>query len=294
MHVGHLKSGDDERGTLTAEGRDLSVADAVGEGEQVGRRVGVEIGPAIDFDPRDDEDVASIDRIDRHDRHGNFIAMDECAGQFARNDLCEDARHDATLVVVSPIENRLMTVPNFLTAARLACLPVYLWLLFSLNDRPLAALLLGFLGITDWVDGYVARRFNQQTTFGAVFDPVVDRVLFLVGTAAAMVDGALAVWLAVAILTREVLIGGATTVATAFGMERFAVTTLGKRYTFLLMVGIPLLILGAGNHPTSDLAVIGGWVCVVPGLVLSYVTGVLYVPKIRRGLAAGRSKRGLP
>jgi cardiolipin synthase len=87
--------------------------------------------------------------------------------------------------------NRVLTIPNALTAARLACLPLYLWLLFEWNDRPLAALLLGFLGITDWVDGYVARRFDQRSEFGAVFDPVVDRLLFLVGTGAALVDGAL-------------------------------------------------------------------------------------------------------
>jgi cardiolipin synthase len=176
--------------------------------------------------------------------------------------------------------NRVLTIPNALTAARLACLPLYLWLLFEWNDRPLAALLLGFLGITDWVDGYVARRF--------------DRLLFLVGTGAALVDGALPAWLAVLVLSREVLVGGAMAVATAFGMERFPVTTMGKRYTFLLMVGIPLLILSAGDHPTSELAGVVGWVCVVPGLVLSYVTGVLYVPKIRAALVSGRLKRGLP
>ncbi|MEY3987098.1 MAG: CDP-diacylglycerol--glycerol-3-phosphate 3-phosphatidyltransferase, partial [Actinomycetota bacterium] len=177
---------------------------------------------------------------------------------------------------------------------RLACLPLYRWLLFEWNDRPLAALLLGFLGITDWVDGYVARRFDQRSDFGAVFDPVVDRLLFLVGTGAALVDGALPAWLAVLVLSREVLVGGAMAVATAFGMERFPVTTMGKRYTFLLMVGIPLLILSAGDHPTSELAGAVGWVCVVPGLVLSYVTGVLYVPKIRAALVSGRLKRGLP
>lgn len=174
------------------------------------------------------------------------------------------------------------------------CLPVYLWLLFGLDDRPLAALLLGFLGMSDWVDGYVARRFDQTSEFGKVFDPVVDRVLFLVGTGAALVDGALPAWFALAVLAREFLIGSAMAVATGFGMERFPVTTLGKRYTFLLMVGIPLLILSVGNHPTSDLARVFGWACAAPGLVLSVVSAVLYVPKIRAGLVSGRSRRGLP
>jgi len=220
--------------------------------------------------------------------------MNEGSREISVDDLCEDTRHDATLVVVATDGNRVLTVPNFLTALRLACLPLYLWLLFVLDDRPLAALLLGFLGISDWVDGYVARRFNQRSDFGSVFDPVVDRLLFLVGTGAALIDGALPGWLAMSVLARELLVGGAMAIATAFGMERFPVTTLGKRYTFLLMVGIPLLILAAGDHPTSQIAGIIGWLCVVPGLALSYVTGVLYVPKIRAGLVSGRLKRGLP
>jgi cardiolipin synthase len=262
--------------------------------EEVGRGIDREIGPAVHLLAGYDEDVTSCDRIDGHDRHGFVVAMDESSRKFSVDDLCEDARHAATLVVVEMSGNRVLTIPNALTAARLACLPLYLWLLFEWNDRPLAALLLGFLGITDWVDGYVARRFDQRSDFGAVFDPVVDRLLFLVGTGAALVDGALPAWLAVLVLSREVLVGGAMAVATAFGMERFPVTTMGKRYTFLLMVGIPLLILSAGDHPTSELAGVVGWVCVVPGLVLSYVTGVLYVPKIRAALVSGRLKRGLP
>ena len=189
--------------------------------------------------------------------------------------------------------SRYLTVPNLLTTLRLATLPVYLFLLFQWNDRPLAALLLGFLGVTDWVDGWVARRFDQRSDFGAVFDPVVDRVLFLVGTGAALVDGALPMWFAVAVLAREAIVGATMTLATGLGMERFPVSTLGKRYTFLLMVSIPLLILSASDHPTADAARVVGWVCGGPGLVLSWVTAVMYVPKIRSGLRVGRANRAL-
>ncbi|MFM9136621.1 MAG: CDP-alcohol phosphatidyltransferase family protein, partial [Actinomycetota bacterium] len=83
--------------------------------------------------------------------------MDEGSRQLSCDDPCEHARHDATLVVVTGASSRIATVPNLLTALRLATLPLYLVLLFSWDDRPLAALLLGFLGITDWVDGWVAR-----------------------------------------------------------------------------------------------------------------------------------------
>lgn len=293
MNVGNLESRDDEGRTLATECSNLGIADPVGEMEQVGRLLDGQVRPTINLLAGDDEDVTLVDRIDRHDRHGRVVAMDEGSWQLSCDDPCEDARHDATLVVVTGAPSRIATVPNFLTAVRLATLPFYLFLLFSWDDRPLAALLLGFLGITDWVDGWVARHFDQRSDFGAVFDPVVDRLLFLVGTGAAMIDGALPIWFAVAVLAREFLVGATMTLATALGMERFPVSTLGKRYTFLLMVSIPLLILSASEHPTAELALAFGWLCAVPGLVLSWVTAAMYVPRIRAGLRAGRTKRAL-
>lgn len=278
---------------MAIEGLDLCVTNAVGEMEQVRRLLDGQIRPAVDLLAGDDEDVTFVDRVDRHDRNGRLVAMDEGSGQFSRDDPCEHAWHDATLVVVADAPSRLATVPNLITALRLATLPLYLVLLFSWDDRPLAALLLGFLGMTDWVDGWVARRFDQRSEFGVVFDPVVDRLLFLVGTGAALVDGALPFWFAVAVLAREFVVGATMTMATALGMERFPVSTLGKRYTFLLMVSIPFLILSTSDHPTADLANAFGWLCGVPGLVLSWVTAAMYVPRIRAGLRAGRANRAL-
>ncbi|MFM8417761.1 MAG: CDP-alcohol phosphatidyltransferase family protein, partial [Actinomycetota bacterium] len=68
-------------------------------------------------------------------------------------------------------------------------MPLFLWLLFVRDDRELAAWLLGALGATDWVDGWLARRLNQRSEFGAVFDPAVDRLLFIVCVFAIVVDG---------------------------------------------------------------------------------------------------------
>ena len=293
VHVGDFESRDDQRGPLAPECRDLGVADAMGEVKQMGRLVDRKVGPPVDFLARNDQHVADVDRVDRHDCHRHVVTMNEGPRQFSCDDPCEHARHDATLVVVTAAPSRIATVPNLLTALRLATLPLYLVLLFSWDDRPLAALLLGFLGITDWVDGWVARHFDQRSDFGAVFDPVVDRLLFLVGTGAALIDGALPIWFAVAVLAREFLVGATMTLATGLGMERFPVSTLGKRYTFLLMVSIPLLILSASDHPTAGFALVFGWFCAVPGLVLSWVTAAMYVPRIRAGLRAGRAKRAL-
>ena len=185
----------------------------------------------------------------------------------------------------------LLTFPNLITLVRLACLPVFLWLLFGRDSRLAAGLMIGCLGATDWVDGWVARRFNQTSPFGAVFDPTVDRVLFIVGLLALGIDGAVMPIVAVLILVREIGIGLTMVVATAFGMERFPVTYLGKWATFVLMFAVPALTLSNSGIALEPLFSLVGWVLVVPGLVLSYVTGAQYLPKVRQHLRAGRSHR---
>lgn len=188
---------------------------------------------------------------------------------------------------------RLMTIPNVLTFIRLCCLPVFLWLLFGNDSVAGAALLLGVLGMTDWVDGWVARRFHQQSEFGAIFDPTVDRVLFVVASISVIVHPGVSDWFVGLILVREILVGVMMVVGKLLGMKRFPVTTLGKRYTFLLMMAVPLLLLGTSDHPTADAAWVTGWVLGVPGLVLSWYTAVDYVPRVRAAVQAGRAERGV-
>ncbi|NDF83414.1 MAG: CDP-alcohol phosphatidyltransferase family protein, partial [Actinobacteria bacterium] len=107
------------------------------------------------------------------------------------------------------------TWPNLVTLLRLLCLPVFLWLLFTRDDRAAAAYLLGVLGATDWVDGWLARRLQQRSEFGAVFDPAVDRLLFIVGVAAIIIDGAVPGWLGWGVVAREVLVAAMMLVGTA-------------------------------------------------------------------------------
>ncbi len=186
---------------------------------------------------------------------------------------------------------RVLTIPNLITLLRLFCLPIFLWVLFDIDDKAGAAWLLGGLGATDWVDGWVARRFDQKSAFGAVFDPAVDRGLFIVAVVAILVDQSMNPWLAVAILVREISVAAAMVIATAFGMQRFAVTIWGKRYTFLLMFAVPLMLLAADDGRGADLVLIGAWAFAIPGIILSYATAFAYIPKIRKNLHAGREAR---
>src|SRR5580765_2282552 len=103
--------------------------------------------------------------------------------------------------------NRIVTVPNLFSLIRLACLPLFVWLLLVQNDRASAAWLLGALGATDWIDGYIARHFDQVSELGKVLDPTADRLLFLVGIGAIMIDGSAPVVFSVLVLAREALLG---------------------------------------------------------------------------------------
>jgi len=183
------------------------------------------------------------------------------------------------------------TVPNLITLARLACIPVFLVLVFGVEDRVAAAWLLAALGATDWVDGYFARRLNQVSEIGKVLDPLADRLLFIVGVGGIVIDGSAPLWFSLMVVIREAVFGLAMVVLTAMGMKRFDVTYLGKCATFALMFAFPIFLLRAGVSEAKTEYGIAAWICAWPGLVLSYLTAVLYIPQIRRALREGRAER---
>lgn len=188
--------------------------------------------------------------------------------------------------------DQLLTLPNIITLVRLACIPIFLWLLFVQEDRASAAWLLGGLGATDWVDGWVARRYGQVSELGKILDPFADRLLFIVSVGAMIIDGAIPLWFAWLVVIREVVLGVVLVVATMMGMKRFDVSFLGKLATALLMFALPGFLLGASDFPGHEVFNVAAWIVGIPGLVLSYYTALTYVPLIRRNLREGRTVRG--
>jgi len=186
----------------------------------------------------------------------------------------------------------IWTIPNAFTLLRLLLLPVFLYVLFGLEDRAAAAWLLGGLSATDWVDGYLARRLGQVSEFGKVFDPTVDRLLFVVAIGAIIIDGSIPVWFALAVLFREVAVGLMMAIATlVYKMPRIDVTYLGKVATFLLMFAVPGFLMGNSDIFGAEAFEIAAWVLGIPGLILSYWTGIAYIPQVRRAVAAGAAAR---
>ena len=196
-----------------------------------------------------------------------------------------------TLRVEPPRTSRVLTVPNVVTIVRLLCLPVFLWLLFGKDEVVAAALLLGALGATDFVDGYVARHFNQVSDLGKVLDPTADRLLFIVGVGGIMIYGAAPLWFSLLVLAREVLFGGALVILTLLGMKRFDVSWWGKAGTLALMVSFPAFLLADADVAVSGFMRVVAWGFGLPGLVLSYYAAITYIPLMRQNLAEGRAAR---
>jgi len=185
-------------------------------------------------------------------------------------------------------EDRIWTIPNLLSVVRLLLIPVFLLLLFGREDRASAAFLLAFLGATDWVDGYVARRFNQTSRVGKILDPTADRLLLLTAVAAIIVDGAMPAAVAVLVLAREGAVAIAALVLAALGARRIDVTWFGKAGTFGLMFAIPFFLASESTLGWRDTAEVLAWICVIPGLVFGYIAAVQYIPLGRQALRDGR------
>jgi cardiolipin synthase (CMP-forming) len=187
----------------------------------------------------------------------------------------------------------VLTVPNLVTLVRLGCVPWFLWLLFEHDDRVGAGALLAVLGATDWVDGWIARRFHQTSTVGKVLDPTADRIMLGVAMVAVLVDGSVPGWVAWLVLVREVLVSVVVLALAALGAARVDVLWVGKTGTFLNMFAFPFFVIGAGVDPGGghDLLRVLGWACVVPGLAFSWYALWLYVPLARTALREGRSAR---
>jgi cardiolipin synthase len=183
------------------------------------------------------------------------------------------------------VGDRIVTWPNALSAARLAGVPVFLWLVLvprTATADLIAAGILGLAGISDWLDGKLARMLNQQSRLGQILDPAADRLYIAATIIALAIRGIIPWWLFGAIGGRELIVGVALLVLqrrTMYGALQ--VSFVGKAATLCLMYAFPLLFLGAHSGTTAEVVRVVGWAFAIWGIALYWWAAMLYLTQVR-------------
>jgi cardiolipin synthase len=189
-----------------------------------------------------------------------------------------------------PVSDRVATVPNALSALRLLGVPLFLWLVLHEHDAA-AVLVLMVSGFTDWLDGKIARRWNQMSRIGQLLDPSADRLYILATLIGLTVRDVVPLWFTLGLVARDVLLALTLPVLRQHGYGPLPVHFLGKAATFNLLAGFPLLLLGESDSFVGPVAHAFGWAFAVWGTALYWWAGWLYVVQLRQVLAADRTAR---
>jgi len=190
--------------------------------------------------------------------------------------------------VATGTADRVWTIPNVLSMLRLLGLPVFLWAILTHRDG-LALLVLMGSGISDYLDGKIARSFGLVSNLGAVLDPVADRLYILTTLLGLAWREIIPWWLVVVLIGREVFLTVLLLIARTRGLRELPVHFVGKAATFNLLYAFPLLLLADGTGTPATWARPIGWGFAWWGVVLYWVAGLMYAAQLRRYLRAARS-----
>ena len=181
--------------------------------------------------------------------------------------------------------DRVLTIPNAISAARIAGVPVFLWLVLGPRTAVADDWAVGVLiaaGLSDWLDGKIARALNQGSRLGQVLDPAADRLYIAATIVALAVRGIIPWWLVGVLALRELTVGAALAVLRRrVGFGTLQVSLIGKAATLCLLYAFPLLFLG--DHPGSPATVarVFGWAFAVWGTALYWWAAALYLTQVR-------------
>ncbi len=187
------------------------------------------------------------------------------------------------------LSDRILTIPNALSALRLAGVPVFLWLVLGPHRDGIALLLLMASGLTDYLDGKLARMLHQSSKIGALLDPAADR-LYIVSTVVALtIRGIIPVWLLIVLLARDVVLlaFGPVLLRMGYGIA-LPVHFLGKAATFNLLYAFPFLLATTGHGWLATVSRPIAWAFVIWGTALYWWAIGLYAIQVRQLRATDR------
>ncbi|HEX4190820.1 MAG TPA: CDP-alcohol phosphatidyltransferase family protein [Marmoricola sp.] len=182
------------------------------------------------------------------------------------------------------------TLPNAVSLLRLLGVPLFLWLVLGPKADVLALIVLMISGVTDWLDGYLARRLNQTSRVGEILDPVVDRLYILAVVIGLAFRDIIPWWVAIILPARDAFLWLLVPFLRTRGYSALPVHFLGKAATFNLLYAFPLLFVGDGTSSIATLGKVFGWAFAIWGMGLYWWAGLLYAWQVRK-LLADRDRR---
>lgn len=184
--------------------------------------------------------------------------------------------------------DRIATIPNLLSVLRLLGVPLFLWLVLVREADGWAVVVLALSGFTDYLDGQLARRWNQMSRIGELLDPLADRLYIFATIIALTLREFIPLWFAALLIGRDVFMVALVPALRRRGLSTLPVHFLGKAATFCLLYALPLLLLGGGDTTLAMLARVFGWAFGFWGLVLYWWAGILYAIQVRQIVRARR------
>jgi cardiolipin synthase len=181
-----------------------------------------------------------------------------------------------TVAKNTPMSDRVVTVPNALSCLRIALVPVFLWLIIEGRDA-LALAVLVVSSVTDYLDGVIARRFNQMTRLGQLLDPAADRLFIFAALIGLSVRDILPWWLTAIIIGRDVVLAVVGVVLANYGYGPLPVHHLGKVATFALFYALPVVMIGHAFPSVEWITDPIGWAFALWGAFLYWWAGIIYL-----------------
>jgi cardiolipin synthase len=183
-----------------------------------------------------------------------------------------------------PVPDRVLTVPNVISLARLGLIGVFLYLVLVARADGPAVVILMLSGVSDWADGKLARLLDQSSALGALLDPAIDRLYMVAVPVAFGLRGLVPWWIIGTLLARDLLLAAVLPVLRSRGLTALPVTYVGKAGTFALMSAFPLILLGQWDALAGRVVASIGWAFLIWGLGMYLWAFVLYL--IQVGLVA--------
>ena len=190
--------------------------------------------------------------------------------------------------------DRVWTLPNLISASRLLGVPLFLWLVLGPEEDVWALVVLMVSGVSDFLDGWLARKLNQTSELGRLLDPVADRLYILAVVAGLALRDVIPWWVAVSLPLRDLLLWGLVPLLRTRGYSALPVHFLGKAATFNLLYAFPLLLLGDGDGTFATLAQVFGWSLALWGIGLYWWAGILYAWQVRKLIATTERRSTVP